>query len=398
MIRCTPLAFSSPERKRRALDRLGVPQERREEILRAMGGLCLALEGLDPETARALDGALRTRSGLLVPGGAPGTALAAAPPAAWTDAIRESARGGGSFALLLREVGACLERLDREPSLLVQGRDLFRESPWLLVGVVNVTPDSFYDGGRYLDPGRAVERGLTLAEEGAHILDVGAESSRPGSDPVPAEEEGNRLLPVVRGLRRALPGAVISADTTKAAVARAALDAGADLINDVSAGRFDPGMLPLAAEHGVPVVLMHMLGTPKTMQEDPSYADPVLDVTRELEAAVGRAEAAGLGPGRIVVDPGIGFGKRPEDNLSLLDSLVSLRSLGHPVLVGASRKSLIGKVAGAAPEDRLPGSIALHVLALAGGARLFRVHDVGEHRQALEMAWAVREGAPEPSP
>lgn len=267
--------------------------------------------------------------------------------------------------------------------LVLRGRDWLKGRPFLLMGIVNVTPDSFSDGGRFLDPAAAVAHGLRLAAEGAHILDLGAESTRPGSDPVPPGEELRRLLPVVRGLREALPDVPLSLDTTKAAVAEAALDAGADMVNDVSAGTFDPAMIPLCARRRVPLVLMHLRGTPKTMQTAPFYDDPVTEVRRELAQRVETARAAGLGPGYLVVDPGIGFGKRVEDNLALLRDLPALASLGLPLLVGVSRKSLVGALTGAPVGDRLPGSLAFHVAALLGGARIFRVHDVAAHRQAL---------------
>ncbi|MGC8905737.1 dihydropteroate synthase, partial [Thermus sp.] len=189
-----------------------------------------------------------------------------------------------------------------------------------------------------------------------------------------------------RGLREALPGVPLSVDTTKAAVAEAALDHGADMVNDISAGTFDPAMVPLCARRGVPLVLMHMRGTPTTMQEAPYYRDPVAEVRGELEARLRAAEAAGLGPGTLVLDPGIGFGKRPGDNLALLQNLPALASLGYPLLVGVSRKSLVGALTGAPVEDRLPGSLAFHVAALLGGARIFRVHDLAAHRQALACA------------
>lgn len=273
--------------------------------------------------------------------------------------------------------------------LVLRGKDRLEGRPFLLMGIVNVTPDSFSDGGRFLDPAAAVAHGRRLAAEGADILDLGAESSRPGSDPVPAEEELRRLLPVVRGLREALPEVPLSVDTTKAAVAEAALDHGADMVNDISAGTFDPAVVPLCARRRAPLVLMHLRGTPKTMQEAPYYRDPVAEVKGELEGRLRAAEAAGLGPGTLLLDPGIGFGKRPEDNLALLRDLPPLASLGYPLLVGVSRKSLVGALTGAPVEDRLPGSLAFHVAALLGGARIFRVHDVAAHRQALACAAAL---------
>jgi len=257
------------------------------------------------------------------------------------------------------------------------------------MGVLNLTPDSFYDGGRHESPSRAVEHGLRMAEEGADILDLGGESTRPGSDPVSREEEWGRVKPVLEALRRALPETILSVDTSKAGVAEAALAAGADMVNDVSSGRADPSMIPLCADHDVPLVLMHMRGRPKTMQEAPSYGDPVLEVLEEIGERVEAAEEAGLGPGKILVDPGIGFGKRPQDNLRLLAHLEAMTAFGHPVLVGVSRKSLIGHLTGAEPEGRLPGTLALHAAALLRGARIFRVHDVAEHTQALRVLEAL---------
>lgn len=282
-----------------------------------------------------------------------------------------------------------LDRSARRPTLVVRGRDLLEKSPYLLMGVLNVTPDSFSDGGRFLAPEAAVAHALRLVQEGADLLDLGAESSRPGSDPVPIEDELRRLLPPLRELRRVLPDLPISVDTTKAAVADAALEAGAALVNDVSAGRFDEAMIPLCARRRVPLVLMHMRGLPKTMQESPRYEDPVAEVTLELRERVRIAEAAGLGAGTLVVDPGFGFAKRPEDNLALVAELEGLRALGYPILLGASRKSTIGALTGAGPADRLPGTLALHTAALLHGASILRVHDVKEHRQALACAAAL---------
>jgi dihydropteroate synthase len=287
------------------------------------------------------------------------------------------------------EIQECLRRMARPRKLLVRGRDLLEGRGHLLMGIVNVTPDSFYGGGRYLNAAGAVSHGLKLAGEGADVLDVGAESTRPGSDPVSEEEERNRLLPVIEGIRKSLPDLPISVDTTKASVARAGLDAGADFVNDISAGAFDEGMIPLCAERKVPLVLMHLRGVPKTMQAEPSYGDAPAEVVSELAARVSAAEAAGLGPGQIVVDPGFGFGKKPEHNLALLAHLEALSCLGHPILVGASRKSTIGALTGAPPEERLPGTLALHTAAFLKGAQILRVHDVKEHHQALACAAAL---------
>lgn len=265
------------------------------------------------------------------------------------------------------------------------------------MGIVNVTPDSFSDGGLYLDPGRAAERGLALIEEGADILDVGGESTRPGADPVPADEELRRVLPVVRALRGATP-ALLSVDTSKAEIARAVLDAGADIINDVDAARLDTELLRRVAAAGAGLVLMHMKGTPRTMQVNPQYRDVRSEVTAFLGERLTVAQAYGVAPEAVILDPGIGFGKRLEDNLMLLRGLDDLAALGRPVLVGVSRKSFIGKILNAQPQDRLEGTIAAAVLALAGGAHILRVHDVRALKRAALVADAILAGEPSAPP
>jgi dihydropteroate synthase len=256
------------------------------------------------------------------------------------------------------------------------------------MGIVNVTPDSFSDGGMFLETDAAVAHGLVLAEEGAAILDVGGESTRPGAAPVSEEEERRRVLPVVE--RLAAAGHRVSIDTTKLAVARAALDAGAAFVNDVSAFRFEPGMVGLVAERGVHCCLMHMLGQPRTMQEDPRYEDVVSDVKAFLEARLAFAIDQGVPEERVWLDPGIGFGKTVAHNLELLRRLDEIVAIGRPVVVGTSRKSFLGKLAGGKPEgERLPGTIATNVLALERGASIFRVHDVGPVLDALTVAAAT---------
>jgi dihydropteroate synthase len=256
-----------------------------------------------------------------------------------------------------------------------------------LMGVVNVTPDSFSDGGLYLDPEAAVAHGRRLVEDGAEILDVGGESTRPGADPVGEEEELRRVVPVIQGL--AGSQALISVDTSKAAVAAAALDAGAGIVNDVTALRGDPEMAALCAERGATVVLMHMLGEPRTMQEDPRYGDVVAEVKAFLGARLEGAIAAGIDEERVWLDPGIGFGKTGAHNMQLLRRLGELREIGRPLVVGTSRKSFIGKLDGSPADQRLGGTIASSVLAAAGGADVLRVHDVAEMRQALRVATAI---------
>jgi dihydropteroate synthase len=256
------------------------------------------------------------------------------------------------------------------------------------MGIVNVTPDSFSDGGAFAGTEAAIEHGLRLAAEGAAILDVGGESTRPGAGPVPEAEELRRVLPVIRGLA-ARAGVPVSVDTTKAAVAEAALAAGATIVNDVSALRFDPRLGELAARAGAALVLMHMRGEPRTMQEDPRYGDLLGEVVAELAAGVARAAAAGIGQERIIVDPGIGFGKALEHNLELLDRLDALTILGRPILVGPSRKAFIGRILDLPASERIEGTIAACCLAAARGAHLVRVHDVGAVRRALRVCDAI---------
>jgi dihydropteroate synthase len=255
-----------------------------------------------------------------------------------------------------------------------------------IMGIVNVTPDSFSDGGLYLDSDRAIAHGRELAEQGAAILDVGGESTRPGSQPVPEAEELARVLPVVEAL--AGDGATVSVDTSKSGVAAAALAAGATIVNDVSALR-DPEMAALCAEREATVVLMHMRGDPRTMQDAPVYDDVVAEVKGFLASRTEFAAAAGIAAERIWLDPGIGFGKTTEHNLELLRRLPELTELGQPLVIGTSRKSFLGQFDGSAAGERLGGTIATAVLAAASGAEVLRVHDVAEVGQALAVAGAV---------
>ncbi len=258
------------------------------------------------------------------------------------------------------------------------------------MGVVNVTPDSFYDGGFYFDPARAIERGLVLAAEGADIIDVGGESTKPGSEPVPADEERKRVLPVISALKQKTT-ALISIDTTKAEVAEAAIAAGASIVNDISAGRFDPRMFPLVSGSGAGLIIMHMKGTPKTMQINPHYEDVLAEVKAFLQERLEAAEAFGIERERLIVDPGIGFGKRLEDNLVLLNNLDALTEFGRPVLAGISRKSFIGKILNLDPPDRLEGTIAAAVMAILRGASLLRVHDIKAVKRAVAVAESILE-------
>ncbi len=262
----------------------------------------------------------------------------------------------------------------------------------VVMGVLNVTPDSFSDGGLATDPaggpGRAIEMGLRLAAQGADCVDVGGESTRPGADPVDVAEELARVVPVVAGL--VARGVVVSIDTRRAQVARAALDVGASMVNDVAALDPDDGMLAHVADAGAGYVMMHLRGTPRTMQEAPHYDDVVVEVMAELRTAMERAQAAGVAAGAIAIDPGIGFGKTLAHNLALLASVPQLVGLGRPVLIGTSRKSFLGRLTGVGtPADRLAGSLASAVLASRDGARILRVHDVAATVEALAVQAAV---------
>ncbi|HEX5894022.1 MAG TPA: dihydropteroate synthase [Solirubrobacterales bacterium] len=259
-----------------------------------------------------------------------------------------------------------------------------------LMGIVNVTPDSFSDGGEFLDPERAIAHGRKLAEEGADVLDVGGESTRPGAEAVPAEEELRRVRPVVEALA-ADGGPEVSIDTSKSAVAAVALDAGATIVNDVTAFRADPDLAALCAERDSELILMHMLGDPRTMQENPTYDDVVEEVKAFLADRIEFAVSAGVDEGRIWVDPGIGFGKTVEHNLELHRRLRELAELGRPIAFGSSRKSFIGKLTGAPVDERVGGTIASCVIAYATGADILRVHDIRPVREALTVAEAILE-------
>ncbi|NJD07917.1 MAG: dihydropteroate synthase [Methylococcaceae bacterium] len=262
----------------------------------------------------------------------------------------------------------------------------------LIMGILNATPDSFSDGGRHGTVEAAVAHGLVMAEEGADIIDVGGESTRPGSDPVSAAEQIARVVPVIRQLRAGLPDAIaISIDTTRAEVATAALDAGADFINDVSAGRDDPHMFALAAQRRVALVLMHMQGSPKTMQDDPRYEAVLDEVLEFLLERSRQAQAAGVAPERLILDPGIGFGKRRDDNLKLMAGLDRFTATGYRVLLGASRKRFMGAVCGETrPQQLVAATVATTALGVMAGVDLFRVHDVRENRQAADVTHAIR--------
>jgi dihydropteroate synthase len=271
----------------------------------------------------------------------------------------------------------------------IRGTDHDLSQRGMIMGIVNVTPDSFSDGGKFLDAGRAVEHALRLVEEGADILDIGGESTRPGAEPVEEAEELRRVLPVIRTLR-SVTKTLISIDTMKAAVARAALDAGADIINDVTGLRGDPAMSHVASETDAGLVVMHMTGTPRTMQQRPEYVDVVADVTAHFAERLHTLESIGIDPKRIALDPGFGFGKTLEHNVSLMRALPRLAGMGRPLLVGVSRKSMIARLL---EEDGLETrewpTVALTSHMRELGARVFRVHEVKPNAQALRMTEAI---------
>ena len=283
------------------------------------------------------------------------------------DAIAREARGEGAWRTSRRAISL--------------------ENP-VLMGVLTVTPDSFSDGGRFYQADAALRRIDELQRQGADIVDIGGESTRPGSASVTADEELRRVMPAVEAAveRFDLP---VSVDTTKADVARAALDAGAEIINDISGLRFDPELASLAARSGAGLALMHIRGRPRSMQQDIHYDDLLGEIASELQESVDRALAAGCERDRIVIDPGIGFGKTAEQNLVAIDRLDRFRELGFPILIGPSRKSFIGKTLGLDVDDRLEATLAACVVALMRGARIFRVHDVAAARRALDMAEAI---------
>jgi len=322
----------------------------------------------------------QAQSGLPRPPGA----VALAGGWCWFDRVEVLARGKRGTWITPDELPP--DMLDRltAPRSAIAGLELDRPR---IMAIVNVTPDSFSDGGAFLDPASAIAQGRAVAAAGADIVDIGGESTRPGAEPVSEDEERARIGPVISALAGGPP---ISVDTRNAGVARSALECGASILNDVTALRHDPEMAALAAGAGVPVCLMHSAGDPKTMQHDPRYADVLLDVYDHLEERVEAAVAAGVDRTRIVVDPGIGFGKTAAHNIALIARLSLFHGLGCPVLLGVSRKRFIGSI-GNAPDagGRLPGSLAMGLAGIAQGVQILRVHDMAETAQALSLWMAV---------
>jgi dihydropteroate synthase len=274
------------------------------------------------------------------------------------------------------------------PATIIGKRRFEWGSRTFLMGVINVTPDSFSDGGKHATPDTAVAAGERLASDGADLIDIGGESTRPGALPVSVEEELGRVIPVIERLSKRVE-VPLSIDTTKAKVAEAAVRAGASLVNDISGLRFDEAMAPTLARLGVAACVMHMQGTPRTMQQAPSYVDLMAEVAESLRGSIELGVKAGMATERIIIDPGIGFGKTAGNNLFLLRHLGQLRSLSRPILIGASRKSFIGKISGRAVGERLPGSLAVLAAAALNGADIVRVHDVAESVVAAKIVDAI---------
>ncbi len=310
----------------------------------------------------------------------------------YKDLLQKLAEAGGKAALLSEALAACLDNFYRSDfSISLGGTSLaIKSNAPLVMGILNVTPDSFSDGGDFLDPGTAVDHALEMAGHGADIIDIGGESTRPGSLSVSADEEMARVIPVVRAVA-AKVSTPISIDTSKPEVARAALDEGAAIINDITA-LSDDRMRRLAAERACPVVLMHMKGSPRTMQKSPFYRDIMGEITLFLRRRIEEAVSAGVEREQLIVDPGIGFGKTVKHNLDILRRLKVLASLGRPILVGASRKSFLGTLTGALAPDRTAATAAANALAVAAGAHAVRVHDVAQARQSVAVASAIQAG------
>jgi len=367
---------------------LGVPRSFRVSA----GEWIVRLEGTSKRSSGLLATVARAHGGRIHLGGSGGTRtiLLSLPAESWAPFRRRLAGGPAPLASLAREIRSSLAAVAK-PSrrLRLARRSLPLGGRTLILGILNVTPDSFSDGGRWLDPDRAVERAEEMVREGADGIDVGGESTRPGSRPVPASEEIRRILPVIERLAHRVP-VPLSVDTTKSEVARAALSAGAEIVNDISGFSFDARMADVAARHRSGVILSHIRGRPRSMQENPRYRHLVPEVLAFLRKGIGKALAAGVRRDSILIDPGIGFGKTAAQNLLLLRHLRLLRSAGCPILVGASRKSFLGRILDRGPDERLEGSLAAAALAIFNGASALRVHDVSETVRAARIAEAIR--------
>ncbi len=391
------LQINSPTAALAALDEIKVDTSGIEAMLPKMRHLNIRVEGVSCRAANVI------KQEMLAVGGdaavARGTVACSIPA---TDVIlmgtlkqlrrfaEKITRQPFGLSLLALSVARFLENIDKQSHVLKTARrDITLGERTLIMGIVNVTPDSFSDGGRYLATDQAIAHALRLVDEGADILDFGGESSRPGALPVSSEEELARVVPVIEAVSRQV-GTPLSVDTTKAAVARAALAAGAEIVNDISAMRFDEEMAAVIAGAGAAVVLMHMRGTPVDMQAgDLTYASLWGDILRFLGERIVVAQKAGIEERQIVVDPGLGFGKAAEDNLKILSDLNECRVLGVPVLIGPSRKAFIGRLTGGAPEERIEGTAAAVTAAILKGAHFIRVHDVGAMKKVAAVADAI---------
>ncbi len=382
------LSYRTPEEARRRLVVLGVPEGERSGLLAQLRPYLLFVPG-DPETLQALSRLLADR---LIPAGRAGEGLVFSVSGEEGLPVDPSGHGNGKAAALLRGTREALRRCGQS-RFAVPCRDRVLElgDRPRIMGILNVTPDSFSDGGRFFDREAAVRHGLAMAVEGADLLDVGGESTRPGSVGVPPEVEIDRVVPVIRELSRR-SDVPISVDTTKAAVAREAIAAGARIVNDTSALADDPEMAGAVAESGCAIVLMHRRGIPRTMQDAPRYESLFGELLSELSGRVGAAEAAGIPRDRILVDPGIGFGKRLEDNLALHRHLADLKVLGRPVVIGPSRKWFLGRVTGRPESERGYATAAAVAIAAWQGAHVLRVHDVREMRDAVRVAHEIGAG------
>jgi len=353
-------------------------------------GWCIALDAVEPIAVAELQRTEQHGARILVQSGGPPFDLHVCLPrgeavAALDGLLDLSVQAQAMHAALVGAVTA----YERDAWTLRCGeRRLAVGGRTLVMGIVNVTPDSFSDGGEFYDPATAIAHGRRLADEGADILDIGGESTRPGAGAVGVEEECERVLPVIEALADGVD-VPISIDTSKAEVARRAVGAGAAMINDVTALRGDPDLARVAADARVPVVLMHMKGTPRTMQKDPRYDDLMGEIVAALRGSMALAVRAGVPEDQLVVDPGIGFGKTVKHNLAILRWLPQLRSLGCPILLGTSRKSFIGAITGAEVTDRVLGTAATVACGIARGARIVRVHDVAQMRQVAQMTDAI---------
>lgn len=396
------LVIRSPEEGAQQLQALGVSASEARHLFEELWVQYLLLQGVEGrmetvvrEAASALGG--KVLGHLAPPGHEPG-ALVVAGSYAFFRGLSDRLQQGGDISgrLLGKELAARLPDAECHAGSVMTwgGITIDFSSKTYIMGILNVTPDSFSDGGRFFDRERAVEQGLRMAEEGADFIDIGGESSRPGAEPVSLEEELRRVVPVVSALARQTK-TVLSIDTVKAKVAEAALGEGAQMVNDVSALRFDPDMTPLVAAAAVPVVLMHMRGTPQTMQEGVWYRDVMGEIEAFLAERIAWASAAGVRKDLIIVDPGIGFGKSLErDNFTILRGLGALRSLGRPLMVGPSRKAFLGKLLDLPVEEREEATAAAVAAAVLEGAEIVRVHDVKRMKRVVKVAQAIRDAGP----